>query len=148
MAQITEWLIVSSTLIVLVFILRALFAGKVSWKGIYMLWALVAVRLLLPVNLIASPISIMNLFSSPQTTTNETETRHDTASPALELEADALTDDVSVITKSKEGNPEDEQISDTTSDANTNTIPETTIRESVKADITLSRTSILFIVWM
>ena len=147
MTKITEWLLASSTLIVFIFILRAVFAGKVNRKGIYMLWALAAVRLLIPINFTASPMSIMNLFSAPQTAMEEADTKHDTNSPAMDLEKSDLTYDTPVITRSKNGNPKHQQLSDTASVANADTIPETGVQTPEKTEASQSRTSIIFIVW-
>ena len=58
----TELLITSSILILAIVLLRLVLRGRISLRIQYALWALVALRLLLPVSLFASPISVMNLF--------------------------------------------------------------------------------------
>lgn len=63
MAMIFEVLITSSVLIAAVFGLRKLTMGKISMRLRYGLWLLVAVRLLVPVSVGTSPVSVMNLFS-------------------------------------------------------------------------------------
>ena len=56
----TECVITSSVLIVVVLVVRSLFRGKISRRLHYALWGLVLLRLLLPFSLFDSPISIMN----------------------------------------------------------------------------------------
>lgn len=55
-----EWAITSSVLILVVLVLRRLLVGRISLRLQYGLWALVLVRLLLPVNLGGTSISILN----------------------------------------------------------------------------------------
>lgn len=55
-----EWIISSSVLIVVIIILRFVLKGKISLRLQYALWSLVLVRLLLPVSIGNSSISIMN----------------------------------------------------------------------------------------
>jgi beta-lactamase regulating signal transducer with metallopeptidase domain len=55
-----EWIVTSSALIVLVLLLRALVKGRVSPRLRYALWGLVLLRLLVPVSLLDSPVSVMN----------------------------------------------------------------------------------------
>ena len=57
-----EVLITSSVLIVVLLILRAVFAKKVRRTLIYGAWALVALRLLIPVQIGHLPFSVLNLF--------------------------------------------------------------------------------------
>ena len=56
-----DLLLTSSVLIAAVFLLRRLFSGRVCARLQYALWLLVAVRLLLPVSLAPSHMSILNL---------------------------------------------------------------------------------------
>ena len=44
----TQWIITSSVLIVIIVVLRFLLRGKISLKLQYALWGLVLIRLLLP----------------------------------------------------------------------------------------------------
>ena len=55
-----EWVVSSSVLILVVILLRTLLGGKISLRLQYALWALVLVRLLLPVNFGGTALSIMN----------------------------------------------------------------------------------------
>lgn len=55
-----EWVVSSSVLILVVILLRTLLRGKISLRLQYALWALVLVRLLLPVNFGGTALSIMN----------------------------------------------------------------------------------------
>ncbi|WP_294517857.1 M56 family metallopeptidase [uncultured Pseudoflavonifractor sp.] len=56
----TEILVTSSVLIVVIALLRLVLRGKISQRVQYALWLLVAVRLLVPVSLVSSPVSVMN----------------------------------------------------------------------------------------
>ena len=56
----TELMITSSVLILVVIVLRHFLKGKISLRLQYALWALVLLRLLVPVTLFESPISVMN----------------------------------------------------------------------------------------
>ena len=46
----TEWILTSSVLILLVLAVRGLFKNKMKAKAVYALWLIVLVRLLCPVN--------------------------------------------------------------------------------------------------
>ena len=61
----TEWIVTSSAMILIVIALRGLLKGKISLKLQYGLWALVLVRLLLPFSIVDSAISVSNLLSAP-----------------------------------------------------------------------------------
>jgi len=56
-----EWIVSSSVLIVVVILLRFILRGKISLRLQYALWALVLVRLLVPVSLGTSAMSVENL---------------------------------------------------------------------------------------
>ena len=58
----TEWIITSSVLILVVIVLRTVLKGKISLRLQYALWALVLVRLLIPGSLVSSAISVMNVL--------------------------------------------------------------------------------------
>ncbi len=58
----TELIITSSVLILVVILLRHFLKGKISLRLQYALWALVLLRLLVPLNLFSSPVSIMNFI--------------------------------------------------------------------------------------
>lgn len=55
-----ELMITSSVLILVVILLRHFLKGKISMRLQYAIWALVLIRLLVPVTLFESPISVMN----------------------------------------------------------------------------------------
>ncbi len=55
-----ELIITSSVLILVVILMRYLLKGKISLRLQYALWALVLIRLIVPVTLFESPISVMN----------------------------------------------------------------------------------------
>ncbi len=61
----TEWIVSSSVLILIVAALRQLLRGKVSLRVQYALWALVLVRLLVPVSFGASDLSVLNALDAP-----------------------------------------------------------------------------------
>ena len=56
----TEILVTSSVLIVVIALLRLALRGKISQRVQYALWLLAAVRLLVPVSFVSSPVSVMN----------------------------------------------------------------------------------------
>ena len=56
----TDWIVTSSVLIVVVAALRYLLRGKISLRLQYALWAIVLLRLLLPVQLGQTPFSVLN----------------------------------------------------------------------------------------
>lgn len=55
-----EWVVSSSVLIVVVILLRTLLRGKIKSRLQYALWALVLVRLLVPVSFGSTAVSVMN----------------------------------------------------------------------------------------
>lgn len=59
-----EWAVTSSVLILVVLTLRRLLSGKISLRLQYGLWALVLVRLLVPVNFGATAVSVLNLVQN------------------------------------------------------------------------------------
>ena len=58
----TELIITSSVLILIVIALRHFLKGKISLRLQYALWALVLMRLLVPVSFFSSPISDLTTF--------------------------------------------------------------------------------------
>lgn len=95
-----EMLLTSSVMIIGILGLRKLTMGKISMKLRYGLWLLVAVRLLTPLSLGTSPVSVMNLFpgirqeSSLQSAAGKENLRHEdagqgeTGAQAVQGEAD------------------------------------------------------------
>ncbi len=63
----TEWIITSSLLILVIILLRRALRGKISLRLQYALWGIVLLRLLLPVSFFESSISVMNLAGSLKT---------------------------------------------------------------------------------
>ncbi|MEN1761053.1 M56 family metallopeptidase [Anoxynatronum sibiricum] len=61
-----ETIITSSALILILMALRYLLRNKISSQLQYVLWVLVAIRLLLPFSLFESPVSIMNVVPNNQ----------------------------------------------------------------------------------
>lgn len=57
----TEWIITSSALILIIAAFRYLLRGKISLRLQYALWAIVLIRLLVPFSPFVSPLSVMNL---------------------------------------------------------------------------------------
>lgn len=64
----TEWIITSSVLIVIIAVLRFVLRGKISLKLQYALWGLVLVRLLLPFSIFESSASVLNLMQEREET--------------------------------------------------------------------------------
>ena len=61
-----EWIISSSVLILVVIGLRTMLKGKISLRLQYALWALVLLRLLIPVNFGSSAMSVSNLTAAEE----------------------------------------------------------------------------------
>lgn len=61
-----EWAITSSVLILVVLALRRLLMGRISLRLQYGLWALVLLRLLLPISLGATAVSVLNAVEGTQ----------------------------------------------------------------------------------
>lgn len=70
-----EWGLTSTVLILVVLLLRRVLRGKVSNRGIYALWLIVLIRLLVPVTFFDSPLGIMN-FIPEQMVRLEEESAH------------------------------------------------------------------------
>ena len=62
--KVIEMIITSSFLILIILIVRKLFKGKISARMQYALWILVALRLLVPVDIIKSDFSILNFTTN------------------------------------------------------------------------------------
>ncbi len=60
----TEWILSSSILILIVIALRTVFKGKISLRLQYAIWGLVLLRLLIPVSFGSTDISVINLAES------------------------------------------------------------------------------------
>lgn len=58
-----EWIVSSSVLIAALLLLRLLFRNKISKRVQYALWALVLLRLLIPISIVESAASVSNLLS-------------------------------------------------------------------------------------
>lgn len=62
----TEWIVTSSVLILVIVALRYLLRGRISLRVQYALWAVVLLRLLLPVQLGESALSVLNAVEENQ----------------------------------------------------------------------------------
>lgn len=60
-----EWIISSAVLTAIVIALRCVFKGKISLRVQYALWALVLLRLLVPVSFGSTGLSVLNLIDRP-----------------------------------------------------------------------------------
>jgi beta-lactamase regulating signal transducer with metallopeptidase domain len=60
----TELIITSSVLILIIILLRHFLKGKISLRLQYALWALVLMRLLVPINFAESPVSVLNALET------------------------------------------------------------------------------------
>ena len=63
----TEWILSSSILILIVIALRSVFKGKISLRLQYAIWGLVLLRLLIPVSFGSTNISVANLTAQSET---------------------------------------------------------------------------------
>lgn len=63
----TEWILSSSVLILIVIGLRTVFKGKISLRLQYAIWSLVLLRLLIPVNFGCTDFSVANLTAKAET---------------------------------------------------------------------------------
>ncbi|MGI6031776.1 MAG: M56 family metallopeptidase [Eubacteriales bacterium] len=79
-----EWILSASVLILIVILLRFLLRGRISPSLQYALWGLVALRLLVPVSLGASPISVTNLLQDPPAVQQQTSTTQQTSPGTVE----------------------------------------------------------------
>ncbi|HBA97617.1 MAG TPA: hypothetical protein DCZ23_05875 [Lachnospiraceae bacterium] len=57
------WMLEASSLVGMILVIRRVFMGKIRYGIIYALWGLVLLRFLIPVNMVATPVSIENIFS-------------------------------------------------------------------------------------
>ena len=57
------WILESSLLVVMILGIRRAFTGRVRHAGIYALWLVVLIRLLVPVNVISTPFSVGDMVS-------------------------------------------------------------------------------------
>lgn len=67
MMNIFVWLFESSILIVMILGIRKIFTGKISYSVLYALWGIVLLRLILPVNVFPTHLSLENIFVGEQT---------------------------------------------------------------------------------
>ena len=63
----TQWIVSSSALIIIVVLIRQLLKNRLSLKIRYALWLLVLIRLIVPVSFGQSPVSIMNTMPDTDT---------------------------------------------------------------------------------
>ena len=67
----TEWIVTSSVLILLVLLIRFAFRKKISLRVRYALWAVVAIRLLVPFSISGTHISVLNLLPEEKPKTQD-----------------------------------------------------------------------------
>lgn len=63
MESFLAWLIESSLFVLMIFGIRKVFSGRISYAGIYALWLVVLLRFIMPVNFISAPVSISSLVT-------------------------------------------------------------------------------------
>ena len=85
-----EWAVTSSTLILVVLLVRQCLKGHISLRLQYGLWALVLLRLLVPVNFGSGAWSVLNVLS-------ELTPPQETAAPSLAEEADEINPQLSIV---------------------------------------------------
>ena len=94
----TEWILSSSILILVVIALRTCFKGKISLRLQYAIWGLVLLRLLIPVNFGSTNISVANLTISNEppamqsTITPNTQNTQHVPNPSLDDIEDEIKD--------------------------------------------------------
>ena len=94
----TEWILSSSILILIVIALRTVFKGKISLRLQYAIWGLVLLRLLIPISFGSTNISVANLTISNEppalqsTITPNTQNTHHVPNPSLEDIEDEIQD--------------------------------------------------------
>ena len=69
-----EWIVTSSLLILVVLVLRLLLRNRLSGRVRYALWAVVLLRLLIPVQLFTAPVSVGEYLSQPDAAAQEERT--------------------------------------------------------------------------
>lgn len=94
----SEWIITSSVLILVIMALRFVLKGKTSLRLQYMLWAVVLVRLLIPFNITSSSISVMNYVDEAK------EQIEIDAMETTEFESAAASIDVAVLNVEEKSN--------------------------------------------
>lgn len=68
-----EWIISSCVIMLIIITMRGILQGKISPKLQYALWAVVLIRLLVPINFFESDFSIMNVMSQDATSQIQTQ---------------------------------------------------------------------------
>lgn len=94
-----EWAVTSSTLILVVLLVRQCLKGHISLRLQYGLWALVLLRLLVPVNFGSGAWSVLNVLS-------ELTPPQETAAPSLAEEADEINPQLSIVDPDPNVRPE------------------------------------------
>ena len=118
-----EWFLSSSVLILLVLLLRFLLKGRIYFRLQYALWLPVLLRLLIPISMGSSPISILNVFS-PQESPSQT-APYVPLDPLIEIQTVTP-----IPTAPTMGSPSSEEVAEDT-DTTSNTMPLPTTSYSV-----------------
>lgn len=63
MESFLAWMLESSLLVLMISGIRKVFAGRISYAGIYALWLVVLFRFMVPVNFLSTPVSVANIVS-------------------------------------------------------------------------------------
>jgi beta-lactamase regulating signal transducer with metallopeptidase domain len=92
----TGLIITSSVLILMIIIMRHFLKGKISLRLQYALWALVLVRLLVPITLFESPISVMNAVETAASVRQEQASTPVVAAPSALGDPEAVPPGVTV----------------------------------------------------
>ncbi len=68
MENFLEWMLESSLLVIMILGIRKIFMKKIPYAIIYALWAVAALRFMIPVNFISTPLSVANIFTEVSST--------------------------------------------------------------------------------
>ena len=100
-------LITSSLLILVLIVLRYLLRGRISPRLQYALWLLVAVRLLVPLSLPGTALSVLNVFSPEASDTTVYVSSHGLSTSAPAPETGTLGDgrEMEIYTMTATGSP-------------------------------------------
>lgn len=91
MESFLAWMIESSLLILMIFGIRKVFSGRISYAGLYALWLVILLRFLIPVNFISTPVSVANLVTEALAVQEKEETDLPVQSVAGEITKDTAT---------------------------------------------------------
>lgn len=150
----TEWIVSSAVLIVVIALVRQLLKGKISLQLQYALWAIVLVRLLVPVSFGQTKISVQNVVQAEQTV--QTEQGESAEAPGITIDippsrGDYVAPDLSVV-EPDPSLPEEEREQQYEQNVRQWQDELDADWEKYKAEntrhVTLSATDVLYLIWI